>query len=288
LTDLPLILYLLSKKEEGKGERKMLPTLKARGRCPVCQGEFQEVKKLGFGCPKCLTRPERYFVYLSWKGKKYFIYSNKQGQILSSYNLTVEVQEQIIAEIKNNKTFDPSKYVKAEQSIFYCCNVLDKFLSFKSPSIAHSYITDYKRMVAKAKAFYGTKDVRDIRKIDIFDYKEHVETGKLKEQKGKLSGKTVKNYLDHFKSFLHYCMNELEIIDKVPPFPEVEYKQSRFQWLSQDMQIKLYDLIKEDMKPVFAFLFLHGCRPSEARALRCKDINLDNQSITISATFSGS
>ena len=33
---------------------------------------------------------------------------------------------------------------------------------------------------------------------------------------------------------------------------------------------------------------LHGCRPSEARALRCKDINLDNMTAKISATFSGS
>lgn len=38
--------------------------------------------------------------------------------------------------------------------------------------------------------------------------------------------------------------------------------------------------------PYYSFLMLHGCRPSEARALRCKDINLDNQSITISSTFS--
>jgi integrase len=32
---------------------------------------------------------------------------------------------------------------------------------------------------------------------------------------------------------------------------------------------------------------LHGCRPSEARALKVKDVNLKNQTITISANFSG-
>ncbi len=31
---------------------------------------------------------------------------------------------------------------------------------------------------------------------------------------------------------------------------------------------------------------LSGCRPGEARALKCKDVNLDQKTITISATFS--
>ena len=31
---------------------------------------------------------------------------------------------------------------------------------------------------------------------------------------------------------------------------------------------------------------LSGCRPGEARALKCKDINLEQKTITISATFS--
>jgi len=38
--------------------------------------------------------------------------------------------------------------------------------------------------------------------------------------------------------------------------------------------------------PIITFLMLHGCRPGEARALRCKDINLRDSTITFSATFS--
>jgi len=32
---------------------------------------------------------------------------------------------------------------------------------------------------------------------------------------------------------------------------------------------------------------LQGCRPSEARALKCKNVDLRNRTITIVATFSG-
>jgi len=40
-------------------------------------------------------------------------------------------------------------------------------------------------------------------------------------------------------------------------------------------------------KPIIVFLMLHGCRPGEARALKCKDVDLKQQTITIHATFSG-
>jgi integrase len=47
-------------------------------------------------------------------------------------------------------------------------------------------------------------------------------------------------------------------------------------------------MVPDAHKPIIAFLMLHGCRPAEARALKCKDVNIDAGCIIISATFSGS
>ena len=49
----------------------------------------------------------------------------------------------------------------------------------------------------------------------------------------------------------------------------------------------MFQFVADCDKPIIGFLMLHGCRPSEARALKCKDVDLAAGTITISGTFSG-
>ena len=102
-----------------------------------------------------------------------------------------------------------------------------------------------------------------------------------------VTNKTVKNYIDVFKAFLNYLKSDLEIISVVPKFPDIDIEQKPIKWLRQEDQVRLYELIPDKHKPIFAFLILHGCRPSEARALKCKNVDVQNHTITICATFSG-
>jgi len=46
--------------------------------------------------------------------------------------------------------------------------------------------------------------------------------------------------------------------------------------------------MSEHDQKIIEFLFLHGCRPSEARALTVKDVNFEKVSLTLPAKFSGS
>ncbi len=85
---------------------------------------------------------------------------------------------------------------------------------------------------------------------------------------------------------MNYLHHDLEVISSVPPFPTVDVTERTFKWVSAEDQAKLFELVPYDHKPIIAFLMLHGCRPSEARALKCKDVDLDHGCITISATFS--
>ncbi len=43
----------------------------------------------------------------------------------------------------------------------------------------------------------------------------------------------------------------------------------------------------DEHRPIISFLMIYGCRPSEARALTCKDVDLRNDCFTISSSFSG-
>ena len=257
----------------------MAGKIRVKDRCPVCNKSFSHIPNLGFLCPEHKTTPKRFYLDFFWQGQRIRIFSDKQGQVLDSYQRTLNLQAKITYEVANH-LFDPTKYLRTEAETFWSSNLLDRFLAFKIDSIAPSYQGDYRRMANLAKNFWGTKDVREIRKLDLQDYKAYL------EKEFTLKSKTIKNILDLFKTFLRWCKNDLEVIDSIPAFPEVDIPETSFKWVSQADQQALYEPVPEGDKPIIAFLMLHGCRPSEARALKVKNVDLEAQSLTISATFS--
>jgi len=59
--------------------------------------------------------------------------------------------------------------------------------------------------------------------------------------------------------------------------------QRQIQWLDRQSQMRILNEIPERHRPIFEFIFLTGVRPSEARALRKRDIKADY--ILIAVTF---
>lgn len=250
-------------------------------KCPVCGDAFVCIDERGFICPDCQTTPKRFYLDINYRGKRVRIFCDRQGKALDTNQRAYDMLAHVRVEIENH-TFDSSSYVKSEQEEYYVMNLCKRFLNFKIDSIAPSYQKDYKRIIGTIKDYYTTTDVRDLRKIHIINFKEYL------EKEFSLSGKSVKNILDLLKTFLNYCRNDIEIINTVPAFPEVELTPFNFKWVLQEDQITLYALVPDKDKPIFAFLMLHGCRPSEVRALKVKNVDLKRQTITISATFSSS
>ena len=249
-------------------------------RCPKCGGLFEDIGKKGYVCPDCLTVPDRYYLDIPYRGQRPRIFSDKQGRPLDTFDRAFDLLAHINYEISDH-SFDPSKYVRSEQKEFYACTQLDRYEAYKIDSLAPSYQTDFKRYVGIAKEFFGTRDIREIRKIDIINYQNYL------QENFNVGNKTIKNILDVFKAFLNYLKNDLEVIQVVPNFPYIEIEVKPFKWLSQEDQISLFELVPDKHKSIIGFLMLHGCRPSEARALRNKNVDLKNNTITISATFSG-
>jgi integrase len=255
-------------------------TIRTKEKCPRCSGDFLHLPRLGFICPDCQTRPTRFYIDLFYSGQRIRLFTDKNGFPLDSYERAFQVLLEIQNQIQNH-TFDPSFWIKIEAKKFYVSTLLDTYLQHKIETLAPSYRTDFKRHLTLAKNFFGTKDVRELRMKDIFEFKKYL------EDSGSLSPKTVKNILDTFKEFLNFYHKELEVIQVVPVFPKIEITPKAFRWLSLEAQSQIFNLIPDEHKPIFGFLMLTGCRPAEARALKCKDVNLENGTITISATFSG-
>ncbi len=287
LTDMNFYHYILSEpkvlqklREEIRMMKGTIRPISRQRRCPKCKQNFIEIPKHSYICKDCGISPNRFLIDLYWNGRRYSVCSDKAGMALDTYQRAYKLLSHIQTEIDDH-VFDPTKYVKSEQREFYVNMLLDRFLQYKIESIAPSYKKDYTRLVNLAKDYFKVKDVRELRKIDITNYKVHL------EKNFTFSSKTMKNTLDLFKTFMNYVKIELEYIDAVPSFPEIDVSEHNFKWVSQENQSMLFSLVPDHDKPIIGFLMLHGCRPSEARALRCKNVNLDNQTITISATFSG-
>jgi integrase len=248
--------------------------------CPTCGDKYSELRGVGFICQKCKTTPRKFFLDLFWQGKRFRVYSDKNGQVLDSYDRARVLLRTIQGEIDFH-TFDPRKYLKDEQAKYHVDTLLGRYEGYKLKGLAPGYRHYFSHMVDIAKEYFGGQDVRDLRKIDLIGYKEHLESVYSWKPK------TTKNVMDIVKSFLFWCKDDVELIDTVPPFPVVEVPEAAFRWLAQKDQVSIFQHVRDEHKPFIGFLFLHGTRPGEARALKCKNIDLEHQSITISATFSG-
>lgn len=257
LTDLNILRILLEKRQGAK----MTGRVRAKGKCPICGKAFAEIPKLGYLCFEHKTVPKKFYVDLPWKGKRIRVFSDTTGQVLDSYDRAEKIRERIESELED-RSFDPAKYVTAEASKFWVCNLLDRFEADKKKTLAPSYVKDYERMIGIARAFFKKQDVRDIRKIHLIDY--------MKDCQNRYSWKekTLKNNMDVFRVFMNYLKNDLEILSKIPQFPEIEVPEAPIKWVHSADQVTLYELVGDEDKPIIGFLMLHGCRPGEARAIR--------------------
>ena len=85
---------------------------------------------------------------------------------------------------------------------------------------------------------------------------------------------------------MNWCKDQ-ELLQIVPTLPKIECPEPSTPWLNQEDQQKILNAIREPDRPIVLFSMLHGTRPGETRALKIKDVDLDQQAIRVSATFSG-
>lgn len=282
LTNIELVSYLLSITETERG-KDMKGAIRAKGKCPSCQGQFEQIKKLGFVCPGCKVTPKRFYLDLNHKGQRIRIFTDKTGQVLDSYQRALNLLSGINSEL-NNHTFDPSKYVKADLERFYFSEITKKWIKEKKKDVeqglkAYSYIKELEGYNKRYFIpFFGITDIREIRRYHIDEFKSSLP--------GHLAPKTIKNIFISLKNLFNTAYRK-ELIEKMPSFPTISAPEyTGWKWIDAETQIKILSALPDADKPIFVFLFLHGCRPGEARALKLKDIDFIPKTVRIRRSFS--
>ncbi len=122
--------------------------------------------------------------------------------------------------------------------------------------------------------FFGDTDIREIFNPMIKDF--------ARQLPDRLSLKYQKNILDALRHFFRW-LKEDRLIPEVPVFKTIEVPEHEPNVISSETQAMILNLIPDVHKPIFTFLFHQGCRPSEVRALKWKDIQGDT--VTIRRTW---
>lgn len=269
LTNLEIISYLLS---HGKDEMK--GTIRSKETCPFCRKPFLHLQKLGLICAKHKTTPTKFFVDIGNQGKRIKIYSDKSGRILDSYGIALETLEHIKYEIRNHQ-FDPTKYVKKDVSRFLFENLIQDWLIAKNKLIS---VFKYDQTNNNYLGFFKHMDVRDIKTSHVHEFHQQLPD--------KLSDKTKKNIIDALKAFMNWAY-KLEYIEKLPIFPTIEIDMKVPKWIMEKEQGEILSALPEKNRLIYLFLVLHGCRPSEGRAVKVKDLDFDLGSIIFRRVFTG-
>jgi integrase len=259
-----------------------MKSIRALGNCPKCRKPFKKDNKKGFFCPDCLTHPERYLIDIFYKGERIRRATTLDGKTLRSFadahGLLRHAQNKIDAH-----KFDASKWKAKDRIDYRFFYQIDRWYKEKedemkkgklSPAYVpklFTYITHY------YLPFFGNTDVREIFNPKIKDFAKHLPD--------RLCLKYQKNIIDALRHFFRW-LNEDRLIDDVPVFKTIEVPEHEPKIISPDTQAMILNIIPDAHKPIFTFLFNQGCRPSEVRALKWKDIQSDT--VVIRRTWSAS
>jgi integrase len=271
------------------------------GRCRTCGGTFKRDKKKGYICPKHRSRPERFIITIYYEGERIRRGTTLEGKTLRAAEDAYSLRRQAENEIESH-TFDPAKWKAKDRIDFRFSHQISRWYQEKedlmkegkrAPSYVPKLFTYIKNYFAP---YFMEQDVREVRTTK--DFSKQLSDGlytfrvkkklPLPKKARKLSLKYQDNIMKALRGFFIWLRDEEKLIseDQMPVFKFEEIPEHLPEVIAPETQQKILDLIPAEHKSIFTFLFHQGCRPSEARALKWRDINGDT--VTIRRTWSDS
>lgn len=251
--------------------------IRTKENCPKCGGQFSETPP-GLICLKCQITPKRFFIDFYHEGRVK-IYSDKQGNIIDSFQRANRILEAIRYEVDNHK-FDPKLYSKKDLREYQFDVRINEWIKEKENNkrLEKEYVKKLRMYKDRYYIpYFKKKDIREIRYSDSKNF--------VSQLPSELKPKTIKNICDGLRNFYNEMCND-EYITAAPKTPTIEVPETPTAWLEEDVQKLILEKIPDRHKPIMIFLMETGTRTGEARALKRKDLDLNNRTITIQRSYS--
>ena len=241
----------------------MSGTIKTPQKCKKCGGKYPTSDgRFPIVCAECLTQPDKYYIGVYWKGIRTNISRDREGRTIHSWNHAVNLLGNIRSEIQAN-TFDPEIYKKQSATAFKTFWKLFH-RQYEGQIATHAKLQTIGKMHLD---FFMAMQMRDIRAFHIKEW---------------WLGLKAKGLSKHYMNDIHQWLKrffteayELDVIEKVPHFPDLmQTPEPDIEWLTQEEQDRVFTEIPKYDRPIFEFMFLTGCRVSEAIALHRSDIDI--------------
>lgn len=225
-------------------------------------------------------RQEAWCVRGRWQGKRIYFsaYETTLGKrVCQTEHEAIQLQMIISNEIAHG-IFNPSRYRKAKK--LHLKKYSDAWLKEIKDDVSHGTWHGYEcAMRLSVVPILGHKFLPDI---------GHADLKELMRSMAHLSPKTRKNRM----GALHALMVDAQRdghISQLPPWIEFSGKNAvvdpPIKYLSPEAQMRIVASIPLRHRPIFLFMMATGCRPSEARAFRKKDIDWDAGHIMFAKAF---
>ncbi len=267
-----------------EGVLTMIGSIGARGNCPTCKGTFSEKDNFGLKCPKCLTRPTRYYIQAKYFGLGY-LYSTPQGQVLSSYDIADALLSAIRTEwdesVRARKLFNTDKWIPAKVAQKKMGEVIKSFLKEKDREYRRQKLSKshWQQLHNHSKKFilpfFKSEFLDAIQEQDIREFYDYLQDLQyVKNKKGErdyYSTKHIKDIMMTLRSLFNFARLD------IPPYPKgwdaVEPKRLK-QYLTLELQMKIDPHIpdRHGYRLAIAILQTTGMRICELRGLVVADV----------------
>ena len=206
-----------------------------------------------------------WYVWIEWKARRYY-FSQYMGMRCGTNPdkacpVAQRLKNLIDSEIEQG-IFNPARYKKSRP--LHLDQYYRQWLSTLPVEGAtlHDYQNSFKNHILP---ILGNEYLPDIN----FDKLKELQNKIARQPKGK------KNVMGALKKLMRDA-HKSGHIQQMPPFPEFTGKDKitkpKIRWIDQEIQWRIINEIPLSDRPIFIFMQITGCRPSEARAFRKSDI----------------
>jgi integrase len=235
-------------------------------------------------CPEC-GRAQCH-INLYYQGKVYKFYKDSHGIILSQMSAISMLQEINREMSDKNRPFDIHKWLNASFKERIIEKAVDNWILDCKAEVGRGEMSlsvpIFYRSIANCHILnkeYGLGKWL-IEEVGVFEIKQF-----SKALPSKLKIATRRQILNVLHIFMTWAFKE-GLIREIPAFPTIKGNDSRPRLaLDIESQYEALTKIPEVHRDVYEWAFETGCRPGETCALKIKDCDFENKTVTIRRTF---